>query len=65
MDEKRRRDFKVSDIDGVEFANGILYDEGNIQVLWRTDIGYCAEQYSSLIYAFDLFEEAKTVQILS
>jgi len=30
------------------FASGVLYDEGNVQILWRKDIGFCAEQYSDL-----------------
>ena len=48
MDAKRRRYFHLENADGEKLVYGVLYDEGNVQVLWRTDTGYTAEQYSSL-----------------
>ena len=54
MDTKRRRYFHLEDTDGKELANGVLYDEGNVQVLWRVDRGYTAEQYASLNLVLDL-----------
>ena len=48
MDAKRRRDFQLEDAKGGKLATGVIYDEGNVQVLWRVDTGYTAEQYSSL-----------------
>ena len=54
MDTKRRRFFHLEDVDGQELANGILYDEGNVQVLWRIDQGYTAEQYASINLVLDL-----------
>lgn len=54
MDMKRRRFFHLEDTDGKELANGILYDEGNVQVLWRIDRGYTAEQYASVNLVLDL-----------
>ncbi len=54
MDTKRRRNFSLEDADGTKLATGVLYDEGNVQVLWRTDIGYTAEQYASLNLILDL-----------
>lgn len=54
MDVKRRRSFQLEDVDGNKLASGIIYDEGNVQVLWRTDFGYTAEQYSSLHLIIDL-----------
>ncbi|MCG9129745.1 hypothetical protein JT359_19320 [Candidatus Poribacteria bacterium] len=54
MDVKRRRSFQLEDVEGNKLASGILYDEGNVQVLWRIDIGYTAEQYSSLHLIIDL-----------
>ena len=54
MDTKRRRLFHLEDADGKELANGILYDEGNVQVLWRIDLGYTAEQYASVSLVLDL-----------
>ena len=54
MDIKRRRYFHLEDADGKQLANGVLYDEGNVQVLWRVDSGYTAEQYASLNLILDL-----------
>ena len=54
MDTKRRRYFQLEDADGNTLANGVLYDEGNVQVLWRIDCGYTAEQYASLNLILDL-----------
>ena len=63
MGEKRRIPFTVLDDNGTKWASGDLYDEGNIQVLWRIDIGWCGQQYSSISYAFTLFTTAKTVKL--
>ena len=54
MDTKRRRYFHLENADGEKLAYGILYNEGNIQVLWRVDCGYTAEQYASLNFVLDL-----------
>ena len=54
MNMKRRRYFHLEDADGKELANGVLYDEGNVQVLWRIDRGYTAEQYASIHLVLDL-----------
>ncbi len=54
MDAKRRRSFQLEDDKGNKLATGIIYDEGNIQVLWRVDRGYTAEQYASLNPILDL-----------
>ncbi len=54
MDGKRRRTFQLESASGEKLASGVLYDEGNVQVLWRSDIGYTAEQYSSLSLVLNL-----------
>ena len=54
MDTKRRRFFHLENANGKELANGILYDEGNVQVLWRIDRGWTAEQYASVNLVLDL-----------
>lgn len=54
MDEKRRRTFQLEDSIGNVLATGVLYDEGNVQVLWRIDCGYTAEQYASINPILDL-----------
>ncbi len=54
MDAKRRRYFHLENADGKRLAYGILYDEGNVQILWRDDCGYTAEQYASINLVLDL-----------
>lgn len=54
MDRKRRRGFQLEDAKGEKLAAGVLYNEGNVQVLWRVDTGYTAEQYSSINPVLDL-----------
>ena len=57
MDAKRRRYFHLENADGEKLVYGVLYDEGNVQVLWRADSGYAAEQYSSLALVLDLMAD--------
>lgn len=54
MDKKRRVKWQLEDMDNNKLAEGVLYDEGNVQVLWRVDIGWTAEQYSSVLYLLGL-----------
>ncbi|MYC76515.1 hypothetical protein F4X10_12190 [Candidatus Poribacteria bacterium] len=54
MDAKRRRYFHLENIDGKRLAYGVLYDEGNVQILWRDDCGHTAEQYASINLVLDL-----------
>ena len=74
MDEKRRRRIEVYQSiikDGVyertlktiTVATGILYDEGNIQITWRSDIGQTSEQYYSISQLFGIVEGANMVKI--
>lgn len=73
---KRRRTFKVyrntvndygdHSVDIIhEVANGVLYDEGNVQVLWRVDVGFTAEQYANIGSVFGIVEGANTIKIRS
>lgn len=52
--QKRRRPFVGEDADGKLLAHGILYDDGNVQVLWRRSIGWTGEQYHSISQIFGL-----------
>lgn len=54
MDAKRRRYFHLENADGKRLAYGVLYDEGNVQILWRADCGHTAEQYASINLVLDL-----------
>lgn len=61
---KRRRIFKVYTTKGKELvASGVLYEEGNVQVLWRKDIGYTSEQYSGLYFVLGIVPDANTIEI--
>lgn len=54
MDTKRRRYFHLEDAESKRLAYGVLYDEGNVQLLWRADCGHTAEQYASINLVLDL-----------
>ena len=45
-------------------AKGVLYDEGNVQVLWREDVGWTAEQYANIGQLFGMFEGAYVIEVL-
>ena len=57
MDTKHRRYFHLENAGGEKLVYGVLYDEGNVQVLWRSDQGYTAEQYSSLTLVLGLMPD--------
>ncbi len=64
MDEKRRRSFQLEDDKGNKLATGVIYDEGNVQVLWRVDCGYTAEQYASLNPILDLMPGVTVLRLI-
>lgn len=68
---KRRRSFIVyAEVDQgwrtsvVKVATGVLYDELNVQVLWRRDIGWTAEQYASIATLYGLVPNVKSIEVL-
>ena len=65
MDEKRRRSFQLEDDNGKKLATGVIYDEGNVQVLWRVDCGYTAEQYASLNPILDLMPGVVVIRLIA
>lgn len=54
--EKRRVIWHIEDDNGNKLAHGVLYDEGNVQVYWRKDHGWTAEQYASICQILGLME---------
>ena len=46
--DKGRQMFIVESGDGEVLAKGVLYDDGNIQILWRKSIGWTGEQHYSI-----------------
>ena len=64
IDQKRRQPFQVESATGDLLAFGLLYDEGNCQVLWRNSIGYTAEQYHSITGMFGIEIGATVVRII-
>lgn len=63
MDTKRRVEWQLEDVDGRILASGVLYDEGNVQVLWRVDRGYTAEQYASASLLFGLMTGVAVLRV--
>ena len=64
MNAKRRRQFQLEDANGEKLATGVLYNEGNVQVLWRADIGWTGEQYSSLTPLLDLMPGIAVLRLI-
>ena len=61
--EKRRREFEVRQNGIFLVATGILYDEGNVKISWREDIGYTEELYNSISQVFGIVPGANTIKI--
>lgn len=61
---KRRRPFVVEDFVGTLVAMGVLYDDGNVQVLWRKSLGYTGEQYHSIAQMFGIEEAACAIRLV-
>ena len=58
MDEKKkRRKFELLSESGIVIATGICYDEYNVQILWRSDIGWTGQQYHSVAQVLNLTPE--------
>ena len=62
--KKRRRPFVVEDFIGTLVAMGVLYDDGNVQVLWRKSLGWCGEQYSTIAQMFGIEEAACAIRLV-
>ena len=62
MKNKRRRIFKGY-IGHRMVCHGVFYDQWNIQVLYRKDVGWAGEQYNSIHYVFDLMPGLNKVNI--
>lgn len=60
MDKKQRREFELLDWDDRIIATGVCYSEMNVQVLWRIDTGYGAEQYSNIGYVLNILPEIRS-----
>ena len=65
MDTKRRRHFRLENADGDRLASGVLYDEGNVQILWRADSEWTAEQYSDIGLVLDLMPGVSVLRLLT
>ena len=57
---KKRRPFTLRNAYGIIIAEGIVYDQGNVQVLWRKDLGWGGEQYNSLHNVLNIMREVKS-----
>ena len=63
MDEKRRVEWQLEDVDGNILASGVLYDEGNVQVFWRADVDFTAEQYASAVHLLGLMPDVAALRV--
>ena len=57
--EKRRRAFELLDENQHQIALGIAYEEMNVQLHWRSDIGHTAENFSSIAHVLYLMPNMK------
>ena len=55
--EKKRRPFSLRNKYGVMVATGVVYDQGNVQVLWRKDLGWGGEQYQTTANILNLMPD--------
>ena len=59
MDNKRRRAFVLLDENQHQIALGIAYEEMNVQIHWRSDIGHTAEQFQNIGHVLYMMENIK------
>ena len=60
-DTKRRQIWRAYSRETL-VAEGIVYDQGNIQVLWRADIGWTGQQYASTAHIRGLMKGIDRVE---
>lgn len=63
MSVKRRRAFTIENSDGEVLGKGVLYDQGNIQVLWLKDRGWTGVQYKDISYAIGILPGATVIRV--
>ena len=63
--EKVRREFVVEDDTGKRLASGVMYEQGNVQVLWRADCGFTGEQYNNISLCFGILTGATVIRLTS
>ena len=57
-----KKHFHLETDAGEIVATGTLYPEGNVQILWRIDIGFTAEQYASISQILFLLPEVTVIR---
>ena len=62
--EKQRTPFVCEGSDGFVLAFGNLYEQGNVQVLWRKSTGWTGEQYHSIAQMFGVEPDVCCVRIV-
>ena len=63
MDKKLRIPFTIEKWTGKVLGRGVLYADGNIQVLWLSDRGWTGIQYASLSYAIGILPGATIIRL--
>ena len=62
-DTKKRNLLTVETISGKILAYGTLYIQGNIQILWREDIGYTGEQYANISLILGILPGGSVIKV--
>ena len=60
MSAKRRRAFSLRNIKNEVIAHGVIYDQGNVQVLWREDLGWGGEQIQTTANLLNMLPNVKS-----
>ena len=63
MNDKRRQPIQVENALGEILAEGIYYDEMNVQLTWRRSVGFTQEQHHSIAMLFGVEPGATCVRI--
>lgn len=63
MDQKNRQPFTVEKRCGKVVGRGVLYEQGNVQILWLADRGWTGIQYSNLGNVVGILEGATVIRV--
>ena len=63
MDQKKRRPFTIEKWYGKVVGRGVMYEQGNVQILWLSDRGWTGVQYSNLGNVVGILEGATVIRL--
>ena len=62
--DKRRQPLVVEDSRGNLLAMGVLYNDGNVQILWRRRLGWTGEQFNGLQNLMGIEDGATAIRLV-